>query len=347
MNKVAGTPNIRIFVGVLIALAVVIAVVAVVSLDVIGRKGSGLGKEFTYDIQKLASIDPKLILYEESAGAIQTSFAASHGIAVDSKGSIYVAGDKAIRVFGRSGDLLSEIKLAAEPSCLTVVADGTMYIGLKDHVEVYDAQGQRQANWDSLGTDAILTSVAASGDNVFVADAGNRVVVRYDTAGKIIGHIGKKDSTRNVPGFVIPSPYFDVAVPRDGLLRVVNPGCRRIEAYTFDGDLEFWWGEPSAAIEGFCGCCNPANIAVLPDGGYVTCEKGLVRVKVYSSEGEFVGVVAGPSQLVRGGECRVCDLPAECQAGGFDVAVDQAGRVFVLDTIKNVVRTFTRMKGQS
>jgi len=69
-------------------------------------------------------------------------------------------------------------------------------------------------------------------------------------------------------------------------------------------------------------------------------------VKVYDSEGEFVGVVAAPSQLVRDGECKVCELPEQCQASGFDVAVDPAGRVIILDTIKNVVRIFSRIQGR-
>lgn len=346
MCRLTGKANTRLLVGILIALAVVVAVAAVVRLDVLGKKGNRLGKGFDYDIEELTRIDPNLILYEESGGAIETGLTASHAIAVDSRGSIYVAADRAIRKFSDRGVILGEIELAAEPGCLTVLADATIYVGLKDHVEIYDAQGQRKGSWDSLGPDAHLTSIAVSDDNVFVADAGNRVVVRYDASGNLVDHIGKKDSARNVPGFVIPSPYFDLAVSGDGLLRVVNPGRRRIEAYTFDGDLEFWWGAGSVAIEGFCGCCNPVNIALLPDGGYVTCEKGLVRVKVYNSEGEFAGVVAGPRQLVRDGESRVCDLPEECQAGGFDVAVDPAGRVLVLDTIKNVVRIFTKIEGR-
>ena len=321
-----------------------VAVVAVVRLDVLGSKGGGLGKEFKYEVNELARIDPNLILYEESAGAIKTGFANTHGIAVDSKGSVYVAGDKAIRIFAQAGDRLGEIKLNDTPRCLTVTADGTIYAGLKEHVEVYDAQGQRQASWDSLGQDAIFTSIVVSEDNVLVADAGHRIVIRYDTAGNIINKIGKKDSIRNIPGFVIPSPYFDIAVPRDGLLRVVNPGRLRIEAYTFEGDIEFWWGQPSAAVEGFCGCCNPVNIAVLPDGGFVTCEKGLVRIKIYNSEGSFVGVVAGPEQFGAGGTSSICMLPDECQTGGFDVAVDREGRIFVLDTVDNVVKVFTRVK---
>ena len=346
MNRITGIINIKIIIGVLITLAVLVAVVAVVRLDVLGSKGGGLGKEFKYEVNELARIDPNLILYEESAGAIKTGFANTHGIAVDSKGSVYVAGDKAIRIFAQSGDRLGEVKLDDTPRCLTVTTDGTIYAGLKDHIEVYDSQGQKQASWESLGQDAILTSIVVSEDNVLVADAGRRIVIRYDTAGDIINEIGKKDSFRNIPGFVIPSPYFDIAVPKDGLLRVVNPGRLRIEAYTLEGDIEFWWGEPSAAVEGFCGCCNPVNIAVLPDGGFVTCEKGLVRVKIYNSEGSFVGVVAGPEQFGAGGTSTICTLPEECQTGGFDVAVDQTGRIFVLDTVDNVVKVFTRVKGR-
>ena len=344
MNKITGTMNIKIIIGVLIALAVVVAVVAVLRLDVLGSKGGGLSKEFKYEVDELARIDPNLIIYEESSEPIKTGFANTHAIAVDSNGSVYVAGDKAVRIFAQSGEQLNEIKLDDAPRCLTLTKDGTIYIGMKDHVEIYDAQGQRKASWNSLGEDAILTSIVASEDNVLVADAGNRIVIRYDPDGSIINKIGKRDTFKNIPGFVIPSPYFDLALPMDGLLRVVNPGRLRIEAYTLDGDIEFWWGSPSAAIEGFCGCCNPVNIAVLPDGGFVTCEKGLVRIKIYDSGGSFVGVVAGPEQFGAGGTTKICMLPEECQTSGFDVAVDSEGRVFVLDTVDNIVKVFSKVK---
>jgi len=330
-----------------VALAVIVAIVAVIKIDQFGDKGSGLSQEFNYDVAELARVDPNLILYEETPGAIETGFSDAQGIVVDAEGSIYVAGDRAIRLFAQNGDLQRQIELADAPWCLALSADGMIYVGLKDHVEIYDAQGQRQARWDSLGSDAILTSIAVADESVFVADAGNRVVIRYDTAGRIVKTIGEKDPERNIPGFIVPSAYFDLAVSGDGLLRVVNPGRLRVEAYTVDGDFEFSWGRASMDIEGFCGCCNPSNIAILPGGGFVTCEKGLVRVKVYDSEGRFVGVVATPNQLVEGGQHQICILPEQCQAGGFDVAVDPAGRIFVLDTIKNMVRTFTKVKGPS
>ena len=334
----------RIFIGVLIGLAVVIAVVALVLLDTTGKKGSGLGKEYLYDVKDLAKIDPNLILYEESAQSFSTGFTDSHGIALDSQGSIYIAGDRAIRIFAQSGNLLDEIELTDAPRCLTVADDDKIYIGITNHVEVYGQQGKRLASWDSLGERAVLTSIAVSKSDVLVADAGNRIVLRYDITGRLINRIGAKDKERNIPGFVIPSPYFDLAVSRDGLLRVVNPGLRRIEAYTFDGDLEFWWGKFSSAVEGFCGCCNPVNFAILEDESFVTCEKGLIRVKIYDPEGAFVCVVAGPEQLIEGGASRVSEFGAGSQTGGFDVAVDAQGRIFILDTINNVVRIFIRKK---
>ncbi len=349
MPKRLGTTNIKIFVGVLIALAVVISVVALVRLDTTGKKGSGLGKEYLYEID--AKIDPNLIIYEETGSAISTGLKAPTAIAVGPGGRVYVVGDNVIRVFneGPNSNFSSfgQIELPCAPRCLTVADDGKFYIGTKDHVEVYDNQGKQLASWESLGEDAVLTGIAVSKNDVFVADAGNRIVLRYDTSGTLISRIGRKDKARNISGFVIPSPYFDLAVGRDGLLRVVNPGLHRIEAYTFDGDLEFFWGKFSNVdVKGFCGCCNPANIAILDDESFVTCEKGLTRVKIYDAEGTFVGVVAGTEQLIEGGTARICYFPDQCQAGGFDVAVDAAGRIFVLDTIKNVVRIFTKVKAE-
>ena len=350
MNRRIATANLwhshtKILIGGLIVLAIAVAIIAVVRFDTTGKKGSGLGQEFIYDLGDLGKIDPNLILYKESAPAINTNFTKSRAIALAPQGTIYVAGDKAIRKFSESGNGLGEIKLPDTPMCLTVDVDGKIYIGMKNHVQVYDNQQKPLATWQNLGNDAVLTGIAVSKNDVFVADAGNRIVHRFDKTGKLINRIGAKDKDKNIPGFIIPSPYFDLTVAPDGLLRVVNPGNHRIEAYTSDGDLEFSWGKFSNTdLKGFCGCCNPVNFAILADESFVTVEKGLIRLKIYDPKGAFVGVVAGPEQLVEGGASRVSEFGPASQAGGFDVAVNTSGRIFVLDTIKNVVRIFTRIK---
>ena len=342
MQRRLGKIDARWAVAALIVAAVVIAVFAVLRLDTTGNKGSGLSGDYTYNLSELAKVDPNLILYSQSGPVVSTGFKQSRAIALDSTGRIYVAGDKAIRVFANAGSSERTIELSAEPRCLTVAGDGSIYVGLADHVEVLNTEGKSVASWDSLGDEAVLTSIARHEDSVFVADAGHRIVLHYDTVGTLIGHIGEKDADKNIPGFVIPGPHFDLAVSRDGLLRVADPGRNRIETYTSDGHLEFWWGQRSVKIEGFCGCCNPVNFALLPDGGFVTSEKGLVRVKVYNSDGRFIGVVAGPAQLTGGSMMRICETPEQCQGPAFDVAAGTDGRIYVLDTIENVIKVFTR-----
>jgi hypothetical protein len=329
----------RVLIGSIIAIAVAGGIIAVVYMEIGRKEGSGLSDAFDYNLDSLRRTDPSLILYEEGA-KINTGLENPIGVAVGGDDTIYVAGDKSIRVFNRTGNLVGGITLPESPRALTVAGE-SLYIAMTDHVEVYDSEGGQKARWESMGERAFATSIAVSGDNVFVADMGNRIVLRYTTSGDLLRRIGAKDEVRNIPGFVVPSPYFDLAVSDDGLLRVANPGRHRIEAYTFDGDLEIWWGKSSLAIDGFCGCCNPVNFAIMTDGSFVTCEKGLTRVKIYDYEGNFVGVVAGPESFVGSGHA--CEDSADCQTGGLDVAVDSLGRVLVLDPHEGTVRIFTRI----
>ena len=332
---------------IIVALAIIAGITAFYHIDTTGRKGSGLGPEFSYDLNTYREINPDLILYEEvkrfSTGLQQTrAIAVSRG---DSQ-NIYVAGDNVIVKFTPNGRKLSEIQLENPPHCLTIGEDGTIYVRMKDYIVVYNDKGKRLSQWESLGPDAYLTSIAVEKNHVFAADAGNRIIHHLDTTGSVINQIGAKDPSRNIPGFVVPSPYFDLAVSADGLLRVTNPGKHRIEAYTFKGDLEFSWGKPSLAIEAFCGCCNPVNFALLPDGSFVTCEKGLTRVKIFDNEGDFIGVVAGPGQFIEH------DLVSnEKIAGrtdvGLDVTVDKQGRILILDSCLAEVRIFIRKKEQN
>ncbi len=346
MNIKLGKIKKGIFTAVIIAMALVVAIFAIIRLDVTGTGGSGLPEEYVYDLQKVGKIEPNLFLYKETDEPINTRFKQTYALAVDSKGTIYVTGDESLRLFDGSGTLKKEIQTAHFPRCLAVSQDGKIYVGTQEKIIIFDDNFKEITKWPVFNKNSVLTSIAVSKNDIFAADAGNRVVLRYDTNGRIVKQIGKKDESKNIPGFVIPSPYFDLAIGSDGLLRVVNPGKHQIEAYTFDGDLEFSWGKASPDIEGFCGCCNPVNFAILPDDSFITCEKGLLRVKIYSPDGKFAGVAAGPEQLAKDIMAGICTDPAKCQKGGFDVAVDNKQRILVLDTVHNVVRTFSKIKTQ-
>lgn len=292
------------------------------------QKSSGLGPEFTYDLGPLRQVDPALVHYAEAA-KIETGMDRPRGLAAGPDGGCIVAGDKVVRRLGKDGKRGAEFALDAEPHAVAAGEDGAVYVALKDHVEVFDAAGRRQAAWEKAGPKAYLTGIAVGESDVFVADAGDRIVLRHDTAGRLVNRIGDPDEARQVPGFIIPSPYFDLALGREGMLWIADPGRRRVESYTYDGAFQFAWGKASMKIEGFCGCCNPTHLAALPDGRFVTSEKGLPRVKVYGREGAFESVVAAPADFDEG-------------AVGLDLAVDAAGRILVLDPSRRQVRAFVR-----
>ena len=309
---------------------------AVVRADAASPGGSN---PFAYDLSRVQKTDPKLIAYEQVARWNCPRKDTRH-ISIGPGDRPYLCAGNYVSAVDGAGHPEMEIATSGVAGCSAVTTDGTVFVGVRDHVEVFDAKGQRRTAWDSPDRKSWFTSVAVGGKDVFVADAGKRVVLRYDHDGKLIGRIGTKDRDRNVPGFIVPSPYLGVVIHPDGLLRVNNPGRHRVELYTFDGDFEGSWGKPSAAIEGFCGCCNPIALALLSDGRFVTCEKGLPRVKIYSRTGELECVVAGVESF--SDNARACSGLNDCAHGGLDAAVDSRGRIHILDFVTNEVLVMQR-----
>jgi len=175
----------------------------------------------------------------------------------------------------------------------------------------------------------LLTSLAAHGKNLFAADAGVKTVWRFDTSGTLLNRIGDRDTLRGIPGFVIPSPYLDIAIGQDGSLWAANPGRHSMQNFRVNGDLLSTWGESGARTEAFCGCCNPIHFTLLANGYFVTSEKGFSRVKVYNQAGEFLTVAAPPSSF-RG------------PRAGLALAADSRGIIYVTDAYERAVRRFKR-----
>jgi hypothetical protein len=335
------SPNVWILV--IVVLATAVGVWAVLRMDRSGEAGSGLAERAEYKIEQYSKIDPALIRYSQQS-EIATGMSEARAVAVGPADRIYVAGDKAIHLYELDGTLIGKTELEHEPTCLAVGASDhamprSVYVGMKDHVEVLNPEQQVEAAWDPVQGKAQLTSIAVAKEDVFVADAGNRVVLRYDTGGSLLGRIGERDKEHGIAGLVIPSPFFDVAVAPDDLLWVVNPGATRLEAYSSDGRIELFWGEGGAGIEAFFGCCNPANFTILSDGRFVTAEKGLLRVKVYTADGQLDCFVAGPEQLE--------DPTGNSQGGRFDhenkaldVACDSKDRIVILDLTTSKLRIY-------
>lgn len=278
------------------------------------------------------AVDPRLLQYERQQ-RFPSLCAEPRRLALGPDKRLYIAAKQGITVLALDGTAAGALSLTAPARCIAVSGEGIIYAGLRDHIEVFDAKGQRSGGWDVPGAKSWLTGLAVGPNDLYAADAGNRVVLRFDHSGKLLGRIGEKNKDRNVAGLIVPSPYLAVALAPDGLLRVNNPGRHRIEAYTPNGDLESFWGVPAGSIQGFCGCCNPVGLALMRDGSCVTAEKGMPRAKTYSADGTLQALVAGPEAFPENGRVGAVNNKSDGLLGGLDVAVDEQGTIFVLDLV--------------
>jgi hypothetical protein len=274
-------------------------------------------------IDALLKVDPKLIVRTE-AGRYPSGLRELRGVAVGPADRIYAVGDKALVVLDAAGRPQSKTDLGESPTCVGVDADGTAYVGFRDHIGVVDPAGAKTASWPVIDKDAWVTSVAVARDAVFVGDFGRRTVLKYDKAGALSGQISPADGPNG--RFEIPSPFFDVALDAGGDPWVTHTGRRLIEHYK-DGKMVSAWGKSAPQIEGFSGCCNPTHIAIRKDGTFVTSEKGLVRIKIHKPDGELVGVVAAAKDFRK-------DIK------GLDLAVDSQDRILVTDPDSASIRVY-------
>lgn len=319
--------NRKLIISILLILATVIIGLVVVDL-MNSRPDKRPDNPYEYSVEQFKTVNPDMIKYTET---INFTFGdlELRGIAY-ANNRIYLVEDNFLVIVSPEGEKLAKAELPESPRCVTASLTN-IYIGFKNYIGQYTQEGTLIKNWDTLNDSTLLTSLALADTLLFAADAGNRRVLRYHADGTLSGSFtGKRDSA-DLHGFIIPSPYFELVVNSFGELWVVNPGKHAFENYTFNGQLRGFWEKTAMTIDGFSGCCNPAHIAVLPDGSFVTSEKGMVRIKIHNPSGELLSVVAPPGQF-------------EGETYAPDLAVSPAGDIYALDYERKMIRVFQLKK---
>jgi len=211
-------------------------------------------------------------------------------VTVSQTGKIYLGGDSFVCCYDKDLKLVWNISTPYPVTALSNYGD-TIFAATQELILEISSEGVITEEWGPFEDNAIITSIASNSTYIAFSDAGNKMVFVLDKKGgvkSLIGLSGEK--------FIVPSPYFDVALDSANTLFIANTGHRRVENRTINGDLLSYFGEPGTAPEAFCGCCNPAHFIALPDG-FVTAEKGINRIKILDKGGEFIEFVSSKNKF--------------------------------------------------
>ncbi len=313
---------------ILLTVILLLAAIGLMVWDFYYKDQSG-GNPYEYRIEEFKAVNPDELCYRK-AGQFHPEIKNAKAIALDKNDRIYIAGEDQVAIFDADKNALAAFPIPGQALCIAIDDEDRIYLGSKNRILVYDTSGILSHSWNASGKEAWLSSIALDGESVFVADAGKKIVYHFNKNGELINRIGEKNAEGGFQGFVIPSPHFDVAMGREGQLWVVNPGKHELLAFNKEGALFSSWANTSMQNEGFSGCCNPGNIALLSNGSFVTSEKGIERVKIHLPNGDYRCMVAGPDNFEPGTD-------------HLDLAVNSNDRIFVLDAKSGMVHFFDAM----
>jgi len=213
-------------------------------------------------------------------------------VAVAPSGLIYLGGESFISCYDKDMKLNWTVKSSSPVTALSTSGD-TVFASTANQILVLGPAGKIVNEWGPFEDSCMITSVSSNRKFVAFADAGNKTVYILDKGGEVKKMIGQSDRK-----FVIPSPYFDVALDNSSNIFIANTGEHRIETYSIDGVFASQFGGAGTAPGLFCGCCAPPHFALIPQG-FVTAEKGINRIKILDKNGEFVEFVNSKNNFIK------------------------------------------------
>jgi hypothetical protein len=233
-------------------------------------------------------------IYPDGNWKISKEFKITEGslkaVTASQSGNIYLGGDSFVSGYDSELNQLWTLAAPAPVTSLFYFGD-TIYATTMDMLLVINSEGKLLNEWGPFENNSIITSVSANKSNVAFADAGNKTIFILDKGGEVKRMVGRNDGQ-----FIVPSPYFDLALDSAGSIYVANTGHRRLETRNSEGVTIRYFGEPGTAPDAFCGCCNPAHF-IKTKTGYITAEKGINRIKILGESGEFVEFVSSKNNF--------------------------------------------------
>jgi sugar lactone lactonase YvrE len=256
---------------------------------------------------------------------------------MDREGNLLACDSKSneITKISPAGKSLAKWKLEFAPYSIHACPDGTIYVADTGKVAKLDKTGK------------VLKIAEADGDN-FPAGKPSGITATKRDVFVCFGSPGSFRSRSSMVRFdhelgqpkIIAEDLrgccqrLDI-VAKDEILYIAENARYRVLKCNRDGEILSKWGNRDRKdIKGFGACCNPMNLCFGPKGELYTAESGLGRIKRYSPDGEFLGLVGyvGVARFNRRSR-----LAISCS--NITVAVNKdESRIYVLDFKNNFIR---------
>jgi hypothetical protein len=247
-----------------------------------------------------------------------------------------------VRKLDPAGETLARWKLDFAPLAVHACPDGTSYVAGQGVIAKLDPAGAvgQTARAPDLGfPNGKPSGITATDKEVFLCVGvgwslrSRSSVVRFDR--------DLRTATTILEGLAGCCQRLDI-VASSGELYIAENARYRVVHCDREGTILARWGQQDRlSVEGFGSCCNPMNLCFGPDGALYTAESGLGRVKRYTPDGKFLGLVGsvGVDRFSRAGR-----FAASCSNIAIAVNKD-ASRVYVLDFKNNLIRILARKAG--
>ena len=227
------------------------------------------------------------------------------------------------------------------PKMIHACEDGTVFVAGHGKIASYDREGKRlsMADFDNISdAKSLAAGLFVSEKHVFLAvGTGNSMRATEDIWRFNRDLTGAKKIIEQQYGCC---SHIDMQV-MNGELLIAENSRHRVNRFDLDGNRIGRWGKRDrTGIEGFAACCNPVNIDIGPGNVLYTAESGVGRIKTYTPDGMFLGVVGyvDTTEFDRGSKlaAQTCYIPIEVNK--------DASRVYVMDVRANLIRVLAPKK---
>lgn len=260
----------------------------------------------------------------------------SSQLAVDHEGHTYE-----LKVVSPEGKVLATWPMpdGLMPKMIFGSPDGVVYVAGGGKLAQFTEDGKlvRMIDTDAVcGQKATASGICADATHVYLAlGMGNSTRATED--------FYRFNRDLSAPKMIVERQYgccshIDLRVI-GGELLIAENSRHRVNVFDLEGKPKSTWGQRDrTSLAGFTACCNPCNIDFGPGGVLYTAESGVGRVKKYSPDGKFLGLVGyvDTTKFDNGSQLAAtsCYIPMEVNA--------DASRIYVMDVRAAIIRVLAK-----